>query len=101
MTPMAAATKRHKFHLPTFLSTIDGGRTILTLIKGERVFSQGDVAHAVFYIQSGKVRLSVLAASGKDATIGILVEGKFFGEGCLAAQPLRMSTAAAMSDCTL
>jgi CRP-like cAMP-binding protein len=101
MTPAAAATKRRKFDLQTFLSTIDGGRIILTFTKRQPVFSQGDVADAVYYIQSGKVRLSVLAASGKEATIGILDKGNFFGEGCLAAQPLRMSTATAMIDCTL
>jgi CRP/FNR family cyclic AMP-dependent transcriptional regulator len=101
MTPVAAATKRRKFHLQTFLSTIDAGRTILTFTKRQPVFSQGDVADAVFYIQRGKIRLSVLAASGKEATIGILGEGNFFGEGCLAAQPLRMGTATAIIDCTL
>jgi CRP/FNR family transcriptional regulator, cyclic AMP receptor protein len=101
MTSVAAAKKSRKFDLQSFLSTIDGGRTIRTFTKRQRVFSQGDVADAVFYIQRGKVSLSVLAASGKEATIGILNEGNFFGEGCLAAQALRMGTATAMTACTL
>ena len=65
------------------------------------VFAQGDVADAVFYIQKGKVRLTVVAASGKEATIGILNEGNFFGEGCLTGQPRRMCSASAMTDCTV
>jgi CRP/FNR family transcriptional regulator, cyclic AMP receptor protein len=101
MTPVAAVKQRRKFDLKTFLSTIDEGRTIATFTKKQRVFDQGDLADAVFYIQRGKVRLSVVSKSGKEATIGILNEGAFFGEGCLAAQPLRMCTATAMTDCTL
>ena len=83
MTPVAAAKKRRKFNLKTFLSTIDGGRTIATVSKKQRVFVQGDWADAVFYIQEGKVKLTVVSTSGKEATIGILNEGAFFGEGCL------------------
>ena len=81
MTPVAAAKKRREFTLKTFLSTIDGGRTIATSTKRQRVFVQGDVADAVFYIQKGKVKLTVVSTSGKEATIGILNEGAFFGEG--------------------
>jgi len=69
--------------------------------KKQGVFAQGDVADAVFYIQKGKVRLTVVAASGKEATIGILNEGNFFGEGCLTGQPRRMCSASAMTDCTV
>ena len=102
MTPIAApGKKRIKFDLKTFLSVIDGGRTIATFTKGQRVFVQGDVADAAFYIQKGKVRLSVVAKGGKEATIGILNEGDFFGEGCLTGQPLRMCSAIAMTDCTV
>jgi len=101
MTPVAAVKQRRKFDIKTFLSTSEVGRTIATFTKKQRVFDQGDLADAVFYIQRGKVRLSVVSKSGKEATIGILNEGAFFGEGCLAAQPLRMCTAAAMTDCTL
>jgi len=101
MTPVAAAKKRRQFDLKTFLSTIDGGRTIATLTERQRVFIQGDLAEAVFYIQKGNVRLSVVSKSGKEATIAILNESDFFGEGCLTGQPLRMCSATAMTDCTV
>jgi CRP/FNR family transcriptional regulator, cyclic AMP receptor protein len=99
MKPVPAARKRRKFDPQTFLSTIDGGRTIATFTKGQRVFAQGDVGDAVFYIQKGKVRLSVVSKGGKEATIGILTEGAFFGEGCLTGQPLRMCSASTMTEC--
>ena len=89
MTPLAAGKRRRNFNPKTFLSTIDGGRTIATFVKKERVFEQGDVADAGFYIQKGKVRLSVVSKRGKEATIGILTEGAFFGEGSLTGQPFR------------
>ena len=101
MTPPAAAKKHRKFDPKKFLSTIDGGRTIEVFPKKQAVFAQGDKADSVFYIQSGKVKLSVVASSGKEATIGILNEGNFFGEGCLTGQPLRMCSAIAIIDCTV
>src|SRR5450631_4538369 len=101
MTPVAAAKKRRKFNLKTFLSTIGGGRTIATVSKKQRVFVQGDWADAVFYIQKGKVKLTVVSTSGKEATIGILNEGAFFGEGCLTGQPFRMCSASTITDCTV
>ena len=101
MTPVAAAKKRRKFNLKTFLSTIDGGRTIATVSKKQRVFVQGDWADAVFYIQKGKVKLTVVSTSGKEATIGILNEGAFFGDGCLTGQPFRMCSASTITDCAV
>ena len=101
MISVSAAKRRRKFDPKSFLSTIDGGRIIATFIKKQRVFVQGDSSDAVFYIQKGKVRLSVVSKSGKEATIGVLNERDFFGEGCLAGQPLRMCTAIAMTDCVL
>jgi CRP/FNR family transcriptional regulator, cyclic AMP receptor protein len=101
MTPVAAAKKRSKFDLKIFLSTINGGRTIVAAPKKQTIFAQGDSSDSVFYIQRGRIKLTVVAKNGKEATIGILNEGDFFGEGCLAAQPLRMCTATAMTDCTL
>ena len=65
------------------------------------VFAQGDAADSIFYIQEGKVRLTVVSKVGKEATLGILSEGEFFGEGSLAGQPLRMGSATAMADCEL
>jgi CRP/FNR family transcriptional regulator, cyclic AMP receptor protein len=101
MTPVAAAKKRRKFDLHTFLSTIDGGRTIAHFPKKKTFFVQGDSSDAVFYIQKGRVKLTVVAKNGKEATIGILSEGDFFGESCLGGQHLRMCSAAAMTDCVV
>ena len=96
-----AATKRRKFSPQTFLSTIDDGRTIAHFAKKQRVFAQGDPSDAVFYVQKGKVTLTVLSPNGKEATIGILNEGEFFGEGCLTGQRFRLGTATALTDCTV
>jgi CRP/FNR family cyclic AMP-dependent transcriptional regulator len=101
VTPVAAVKKHSKFDLKTFLSTINGGRTLVSAPKKQTIFAQGDSSDSVFYIQKGRIKLTVLAKNGREATIGILKEGDFFGEGCLAAQPLRMCTATAMTDCTL
>ena len=98
---MAAAKKRRQFDPHTFLSTIDLGRTIADFPKKQTIFAQGDSSDAVFYIQKGRVRLTVVSKTGKEATIGILNEGDFFGEGCLTGQPLRMCSATAMTDCTV
>ena len=100
MTPVAAGNKRRKFDLKTFLSTIDGCRTIATAPKKQTIFVQGDSADSVFYLQKGKVRLTVVATSGKEATIGILNEGDFFGHGCLTGQSLRLFSATTMADCS-
>ena len=101
MTPVVAAKKISKFDTKTFLSTINGGRKIEAFPKKKTIFAQGDLSDAVFYIQKGKVKLTVVSKAGKEATIGILNEGDFFGEGCLTGQPLRMSSAAAMTDCSV
>ena len=100
MTAVAAAQRR-KFNTETFLSTIDGGRTIGVFPKKRPIFRQGDSSDAVFYIQKGKVKLTVLSKTGKEATIGILNEGDFFGEGCLTGQPFRLCSATAMTDCSV
>jgi CRP-like cAMP-binding protein len=101
MSPRAAAKKLSKFDPKTFLSTINGGRKIGAFLKKQMIFVQGASSDAVFYIQKGKVRLTVVSKSGKEATIGILNEGDFFGEGCLTGQALRMCSATAMTDCTV
>ena len=101
MTPVRAARKGRKFDLKTFLSTINGGRTIAEVPKKRTIFAQGDSSDSVFYIQSGKVKLTVVSKTGKEATIGILNERDFFGEGCLTDQPLRMCSATAITDCTV
>jgi CRP/FNR family transcriptional regulator, cyclic AMP receptor protein len=101
MTPVVAAKKRGKFDPKTFLSTMDGGRKIAAFPKKQTIFVQGDSSDAVFYIQKGKVKLTVVSKTGKEATIGILNEGDFFGEGCLTGQPLRLCSATAMMDCSV
>ena len=101
MGPRAAAKKLGKFDTKTFLSTIDGGRKIATFPKKQIIFVQGDSSDAVFYIQKGKVKLTVVSQAGKEATIGILNEGDFFGEGCLTGQPRRLCAATAITDCSV
>src|SRR5690348_14879516 len=98
MSSAAAAKKNRAFDPNTFLATIGDGRKRLAVPKKQRIFTQGDGADAVFYIQKGKVRLTVVSKTGREATIGILNEGSFFGEGSLAGQLLRMGSAAAMTD---
>ena len=84
------------FDPKAFLTRIETGKTTREYRSKQVVFSQGDEANAVFYIQSGKVKLTVVSTRGKEAVVGVLERGSFFGEGCLAAQPLRMSTASAI-----
>jgi CRP-like cAMP-binding protein len=97
----APAKKNGEFDPNTFLATIGDGRKILAIPKKQTIFAQGDVADAVFYVQEGKVRLTVVSTAGKEATIAIVSEGNFFGEGALAGQLQRMGSAVAMTDCEL
>ena len=101
MKPAVGPNKNGAFNPDTFLATIGDGRKILIVPKKQTVFSQGDNADAVFYVQKGKIRLTVVSKIGKEATIAIVNEGNFFGEGALAGQLLRMGSAAAMSDCEI
>jgi len=101
MTPTAAAKKIRGFDPDTFLATIGDGRKIVSVPKKQMIFAQGDRADAIFYVQKGKVRLTVVSKEGKEATIAIVSEQSFFGEGALAGQVLRMGSAAAMTDCEL
>src|SRR5580704_7501809 len=97
MRTPAASKKNRAFNPATFLATIGEGRRSLVVARKNAIFTQGDPADAVFYIRKGKVRLTVVSKIGKEATIGILSEGNFFGEGSLAGQALRMGSAAAMT----
>src|ERR1022692_2331824 len=90
--------KNNPFDPKKFLATIGEGRKVVAFPKKKAIFTQGDAADAVFYIQEGKVRLTVVSKVGKEATLGILSEGEFFGEGSLAGQALRMGSATAMTD---
>jgi CRP/FNR family transcriptional regulator, cyclic AMP receptor protein len=98
--PRALATNNLNFD-PKFLATIGEGRKVMAIPKKQTVFTQGDAADVVFYIQEGSVRLTVVSKIGKEATIGILGPGDFFGEGGLAGQPFRMGSATAVTDCEL
>src|SRR5271154_1703370 len=98
MGSLAASKKRNGgngFNPATFLATIGFGRKNLTVPGKQGIFAQGDPADSVFYIQKGKIRLSVVSKVGKEATIGILSQENFFGEGSLAGQALRMGSATA------
>jgi CRP/FNR family transcriptional regulator, cyclic AMP receptor protein len=101
MTPLIATTKKRDFDPTKFLTTIGEGRKIVRVAKKQPIYAQGAACDAVFYIQKGKVRFTVVAKNGKEATIGILNPRDFFGEGGLAGQPLRMGTATAMTACEL
>jgi CRP-like cAMP-binding protein len=84
-----------------FLAKVGAGRNIMDYRKGQVVFSQGDPADAIFYIQQGKLKVTVISKQGKEAVIAILAADDFFGEGCLAGQVKRMATATAMTDCAV
>ena len=100
--PFVAAPKKGRdFDPKNFLATIGEGRKAVLFPKKQTIFTQGDSADAIFYLQTGKVRLTVVSKTGKEATIGILSDGSFFGEGSLAGQSLRMGTATAMTDCAV
>jgi CRP/FNR family cyclic AMP-dependent transcriptional regulator len=99
MSPGAVAKKRRAFDPEALLAIIGEGRKAMLFAKRQTIFAQGDAADAVFYLQTGKVKLAVVSKTGKEATIGILSERSFFGEGSLAGQALRMGTATAMTDC--
>ena len=86
------------FDAKKFLADIGQGRRILEFQKKASIYTQGEPADAIFYLQKGKVKLSVVSQQGKEAIIGVLNAGDFFGEGSIAGQPLRMATALAMSD---
>ena len=99
--PTNFAMKQCDFDVRGFLATIGEGRKVMAVPKKQTIFAQGDAADAVFYVQAGKVRLTVVSKTGKEATLGILSDGEFFGEGSLAGQALRMGSATAMTDCEI
>jgi CRP/FNR family cyclic AMP-dependent transcriptional regulator len=99
MGPKRAA--QPPFDLKVFLNKAKGGNTIAEYRTNDHVFVQGETANAIFYIKEGKVKLTVLSKQGKRAVVAILKDGDFFGEGCLAGQPLRMATAVAISECSV
>jgi CRP-like cAMP-binding protein len=100
-SPGSKANKTRAFDPYALLATIAVGRKVLRFAKKQRIFAQGDKADAVFYIETGKVRLTVVSSTGQEATIGMLGEGEFFGEGSIAGQSLRMGSATALTDCSV
>jgi CRP/FNR family cyclic AMP-dependent transcriptional regulator len=93
-----AKKSKTKFDPKVFLATVDGGRTKATYRKGQTIFKQGDVCDAVFFIEKGKVKVSVLSAQGREAVVAFLEAGDFIGEASLRGQPRRISTAVAMTE---
>jgi CRP-like cAMP-binding protein len=89
------------FDPQVFLSKVNGGRGISDYRKGQIVYRQGDLADAVFYIESGKVKKTVVSEQGKEAVIALLGTNDFFGEGCLTGQPLRLGTVSALTNCVI
>src|SRR5471030_638200 len=92
-------TNKTRFDLASFLARVGKGRTIGIYARTRVIFSQGDAADSLFYIQKGKVKLAVVSAQGKEGVIAILDEGEFFGEAWLGGQVSRIATAAAITEC--
>jgi CRP/FNR family transcriptional regulator, cyclic AMP receptor protein len=95
------AKRKSRFDPKAFLAKVGEGKTISKYRKAQIVFSQGQVADAVFYIQQGKVKLTVISEQGKEAVIAVLGPGHFFGEGCLNGHPLRLATTRAIDECVI
>ncbi len=89
------------FDPKVFLSKVNGGRAISEYRKDKIIFRQGDPSDAVFYIQSGKIKTTVVSEQGKEAVVALLGAGDFFGEGCLTGQPQRLATVAALTECVI
>lgn len=100
-TMPAASLANRSFDPGKILATVVKGRRVVTYLKKQTIFAQGDAAGAVFYIQKGTVRQTVVSRFGKEATLDILNEREFFGDGGLAGQPLRVNSATALTDCIL
>ena len=97
----AAGTLATAFNPQTFLAKVGHGKTTLQAPKEQLIFSQGDTADAVFYVQAGRIKLTVLSQQGKEAVVGILEQGSFFGEGCLVGQLACVATATALDASTI
>jgi len=93
--------RKASFDPQGFLAKVGAGKTITKYRKNQTIFSQGEVADAVYYIQQGKVKLTVTSEQGKEAVVAILEPGHFFGEGCLNGHPLRLSTTKAIDECVI
>ena len=92
---------KQPFNVETFLATVNGGRSISKYRKNQTVFRQGELADSVFFIEEGKVKVSVVSEQGKEAVVAIHGKGDFFGEGCLTGQPRRLATVTSMTECVI
>jgi len=90
---------KDRFDPNAFLAKVGTGKSISEFGKGQIIFAQGDAADSVFYIQKGRIKLTVVSEEGKEAIVGILEQGQFFGEGCLNGRPLRVATTIALESC--
>jgi CRP/FNR family transcriptional regulator, cyclic AMP receptor protein len=93
--------RKRSFDPKVFLATADVGRSISNYGPNEVIFAQGDPADAVFFVEEGKVKITVVSEQGKEAVLAIHQNGDFFGEGCLTGQPRRLATVAALTECTI
>lgn len=98
---MPKKTKQAEFDPKEFLAKVGEGKTILEFHKDQVVFAQGDAADSVFYIQKGRVKVVVISEQGKEAVVGILGIGQFFGEGCMNGHSVRIATTTALEDCLI
>ena len=96
-----ANNHKSPFDPKAFLAKINGGRTLSEYRKNQVVFQQGDSADSVFYIQTGKAKVTVISEQGKEAVVAVLGAGDFFGEGCLAGQVLRLATVTTLTECAI
>jgi CRP/FNR family transcriptional regulator, cyclic AMP receptor protein len=94
-------SNRSAFDPNIFLAKVGDGKVVSKYRKGQIIFSQGDAANAIFYILKGKIKLTVVSERGKEAVVGLLGLGHFFGEGCLNGHPLRVTTATAIEECLI
>jgi CRP-like cAMP-binding protein len=101
LSPAVVGESIATFDPRVLLTRLSGGKSSREYLAGESIFTQGDPADAAFYVQSGKVKLTVVSKSGKEAVVAMLTQNSFFGEGCLAGQPLRMATASADEKSTI
>jgi CRP/FNR family transcriptional regulator, cyclic AMP receptor protein len=98
---MKQGKKEHPFNPNAFLSTEADGRTVANYARGRVIYRQGDAASAAYYIQSGTAKLTVTSETGKEAVVAVLGPDDFFGEGCANGESVRLSTAVALSECTI
>jgi CRP/FNR family transcriptional regulator, cyclic AMP receptor protein len=101
MEGYVAKAVKNLFDPKVFLAKVGAGKTILEFHKNQKVFAQGEVADTIFYIQKGRIKLTVLSEQGKEAVVGILEPGQFFGEGCMNGHPLRIATTTALEECLI